>query len=69
VGEVFRGYEDVLSAPVGDPDALALHIRELVEDMHARTTLAMHAEITATKHLQTIDTSAEAIAANLARCI
>lgn len=69
VGEVFRGYEDVLSAPVGDPAALASHIRALVEDSGTRTTLAMHAEVAVQKHLAETDSTPEAIARDLARLL
>lgn len=69
VGEVFRGYEDVLAAPVADPTALALHIRGLVEDMRARTELSMHAETAVRKHLTETDSSPVAIARDLARLV
>lgn len=69
VGEVFRGYEDVLAAPVADPTALALHIRGMVEDMRTRTELSMHAEIAVKKHLAETDSSAAAIARDLARLV
>lgn len=69
VGEVFRGYEDVLSAPVGDPAALASHIRALVEDSGTRTTLAMHAEAAVQKHLAETDSTPEAIARDLAQLL
>ena len=69
VGEVFRGYEEVLAAPVADPAALALHIRGLVEDMRARTELSMHAKTAVEKHLTETDASAAAIAQDLARLI
>lgn len=69
VGEVFRGYEDVLSAPVGDPAALAAHMRALVEDSGARTELAMHAQESAKKHLMETDSSPQAIASDLSRLI
>lgn len=49
VGEVFRGYEDVLSFPPGDPAALAVHIVGLMEDPQARQMLAMHAQRSAQK--------------------
>ncbi len=69
VGEVFRGYEEVLAAPVADPAALALHIRGLVEDMRARRELSMHAKAAVEKHLAETDTSPEAIARDLVRLI
>lgn len=69
IGEVFRGYEDVLAAPVADPTALAGHIRGLVEDMRVRTELAMRAKLTVEKHFAETDSSATAIAADLARLV
>ena len=51
VGEVFQGYKDVLSAPVGDPAALAAHIVGLIQDHQARELLAREAEHTVRNHL------------------
>ncbi len=51
VGEVFQGYEDVLSAPVADPTALSYHIVGLIEDTEVRLSLPMHAEPKARAHL------------------
>lgn len=69
VGEVFTGYEDVLVAPVADPAAIAVHIAGLVEDVQARTLLAMHAEQKARAHLaQLVDQPAQ-VAQNLAQTI
>ena len=39
VGEVFKGYEDVLSVPVADPTALSLSIVGFIEDNAVRQTL------------------------------
>ncbi len=69
VGEVLRGYEDVLSAPVADPAALAVHIRALVEDVSLRTALTMHAKASVEQHVRSVDTSAVGIAANLAQLV
>jgi glycosyltransferase involved in cell wall biosynthesis len=69
VGEVFQGYKDVLAVPVADPAALAVHIRELVENVALRTELAMHARDTVTRHLQGADSSSRAIAADLAKLV
>jgi len=51
VGEVFKGYEDVLAAPVADPTELSLHIVTLVENTNARIELPQHAEAAARAHL------------------
>ncbi len=69
VGEVFLGYRDVLSAPPGDPAALAIHIVGLVEDIQARQLLVMSAETTARAHLASCGDPAHAIAADLARLL
>ena len=52
VGEVFSGYNDVLSAPVADPSALVIHIRGLIEDHAARLALAINAQVKAQEHLK-----------------
>ncbi len=51
VGDVFRGYEDVLSAPVADPTALSLNIVGLIEDTSVRLQLPIRAEAKARAHL------------------
>ncbi|MFZ2167324.1 MAG: glycosyltransferase [Minisyncoccia bacterium] len=53
-GEVFKGYEDVLVAPVADPTALSLDIVGLIEDNAVRQELPLHAEATVRAHLQTV---------------
>lgn len=52
VGEVFKGYDDVLAMPPGDPSAIAVHIVGLIEDGQARHLLAMNAEAAAKRYLQ-----------------
>ncbi len=51
VGEVFKGYEDVLSVPVADPTALSLAIVGFIEDNAVRQELPRHAEQAARAHL------------------
>ncbi len=51
VGEVFKGYEDVLAVPVADPTALSLSIVGIVEDQGARVNLPIAAEAAARRHL------------------
>ena len=51
VGEVFKGYEDVLSVPVADPTALSLGIVGFIEDMRVRLELPLRAEEAARAHL------------------
>lgn len=65
VGEVFRGYEEVLSAPPGDPAALATHIIGLLEDLQARRTFVLNAEKAAREHLASVHTAPTDIAQDL----
>ncbi len=51
VGEVFKGYEDVLSVPVADPTALSLAIVGIIEDNAVRQGLPMRAEAAVRAHL------------------
>jgi len=69
VGEVFKGYEDVLSVPPGDPAALALSIAGLVEDVQARKSLVMSAELKARTHLSAFLNLPELIANDYAQTI
>ena len=52
VGEVLKGYEDVLPTPVADPVNLAAHMNVIIGDHHQRALLAMNAEASAKKHLE-----------------
>lgn len=52
VGEVFKGYEEVLAVPVADPVALSLAIVGLIEDTAVRQELPIHAEIAARAHIE-----------------
>jgi glycosyltransferase involved in cell wall biosynthesis len=67
VGEVFKGYEDVLAAPVADPTALSLHIVGLLEDNVIRQQLWFHAEQKAHTHLSATGDVPARIAADLER--
>ncbi len=69
VGEVFKGYEDVLSVPVADPTALSLSIVGILEDTSVRMELPMHAEETARTHLEAQGNLAERIRDDLARAL
>lgn len=66
VGEVFKGYEDVLAAPVADPTALSLNIVGFIEDTAVRMELPRHAEETTRAHLATIGDLPTRIKADLA---
>lgn len=61
VGEVFRGYKEVLSAPVADPTNFAAHIAWLIEDQEARNELILSAEARAKQHLAGTDSSPKAV--------
>ncbi len=69
VGEVFKGYEDVLSVPVADPTALSLAIVGFIEDNSVRQELPRHAEAAAGAHLVAAGNLPSRIAADLARTI
>ncbi len=69
VGEVFKGYEDVLSVPVADPTALSLGIVGILEDMSVRIELPMHAEAAARAHLAAQGNLSERIRDDLARTL
>lgn len=65
VGEVFKGYEDLLSVPVADPTALSLGIVGFIEDNRVRQELPLHAEGTARAHLAAVGDIPARIAADL----
>lgn len=67
VGEVFKGYEDVLSVPVADPTALSLSIVGLIEDNRVRQELPRHAEATVLSHLSSAGDIPKRIAENLSQ--
>ncbi|TSC69899.1 MAG: group 1 glycosyl transferase [Parcubacteria group bacterium Gr01-1014_49] len=67
VGEVFKGYEDVLAVPVADPTALSLSIVGFIEDVSVRQELPRRAEAAARAHLATVGDVPQRIADNLAR--
>ncbi len=69
VGEVFKGYQDVLSVPVADPTALSLAIVGFIEDNSVRQELPRHAEETAQAHLASAGDIPMRIAEDLARLI
>ncbi len=69
VGEVFKGYEDVLSVPVADPTALSLGIVGLIEDNAVRQELQRHAETTARAHLASVGDIPARIATDFAKLV
>lgn len=68
VGEVFKGYEDVLAVPVADPTALSIAIVGLIEDNAVRQEFSLHAEATARAHLALMGDLSSRIMANIAQC-
>ena len=69
VGEVFKGYEDVLSVPVADPSALSNGIVGLIEDNAVRQELPIHAEETARAHLAAAGDIPARIVADMKRLV
>ena len=69
VGEVFKGYEDVLSVPVADPTALSLGIVGFLEDTSVRLELPLHAEAAARAHLAAQGNVTERIRNDLAHTL
>lgn len=67
VGEVFKGYEDVLAVPVADPTALSLSIVGLIEDPSVRIALPLHAEATALAHLAQVGDLPSRVVEDLAK--
>lgn len=69
VGEVFKGFEDVLAVPVADPTALSLSIVGLIEDTAVRMELPMRAEATARAHLASVGDVSSRIVDNLSKLV
>ncbi len=69
IGEVFKGYTEVLCAPVADPTNFAAHIAWLIEDHQARQELIMAADHRVREYLTDTDSSPRAIIADLARLV
>jgi glycosyltransferase involved in cell wall biosynthesis len=69
IGEVLKGYDDVLATPPGDPTNLSVHMRNLIEDTSLRNALALHAEQTIRAYLASVHTTPADIAADLAKTL
>ncbi|HYD92915.1 MAG TPA: glycosyltransferase [Candidatus Paceibacterota bacterium] len=69
VGEVFKGYRDVLSVPVADPTALSVQISGLVQDHQARELLAREAQQTARAHIEAVGDVPSRIAKHLSETL
>jgi glycosyltransferase involved in cell wall biosynthesis len=69
VGEVFKGYEQVLAAPVADPTNFAAHIAWLIEDHSARQEMVMRADERVREHLASVDSSPRAIIQDMLRLV
>jgi glycosyltransferase involved in cell wall biosynthesis len=69
VGEVFKGYRDVLAVPVADPAALAVAMVGMMEDVQARQLLIRSAQVVALEHLSAFTNQPALIAVDLARTL
>ena len=69
VGEVFKGYEEVLSVPVADPTALSLGIVGVIEDNAVRYQLPLRAEEAVRAHLASVGDIPARIYADLAHTL
>lgn len=69
VGEVLKGYEDVLVSPPGDPTNLAYHIVSLLEDPAGTAVRVRSAERKAQEHVARYQNLPEQIARDLARLL
>lgn len=69
VGEVFKGYSDVLSTPVADPVNFAAHMEKLIEDHQLRATLVMNAERAALAHMTAYKSKPELFTNHLMKVI
>jgi glycosyltransferase involved in cell wall biosynthesis len=67
VGEVFKGYTDVLAVPVADPAALAVAMVGMMEDVQARELMVRSAEGTVHAHLASYPNQPALVAADLAK--
>jgi glycosyltransferase involved in cell wall biosynthesis len=69
VGEVFKGYEDVLSTPPADPSGFSFNIVRVLESFEDRLALIDHAEVSVRAHLASVSAGPADIAADLARLL
>jgi glycosyltransferase involved in cell wall biosynthesis len=69
VGEVFKGYDDVLVSPPGDPTNLAYHMIALIEDVSNKEVRIRNAERKALEHVAQYQNLPERIASDLARVL
>ena len=67
VGEVFKGNEEVLAAPPGDPTQLLYLIRRMLEESTLRVELPMRAEAAAKAHLASMRSEPSDIIADITR--
>lgn len=69
VGEVLRGYEQVLATPPGDTANLAAHMHAIIGDHQLRRSLAMNAEQAVREHLAKFEDLPRLIQEDLARTL
>ena len=69
VGEVLKGYEQVLATPPGDTANLAAHMHAIIGDHQLRRSLAMNAEEAVRTHLSKYEDLPRLIQEDLARTL
>lgn len=69
VGEVLKGYEQVLATPPGDTANLAAHMHAIIGDHQLRRSLAMNAEEAVRAHLSKYEDLPRLIQEDLARTL
>jgi len=69
VGEVLKGYEEVLATPPGDPANLAGHMEAIIQNHQLRLSLVMNAEHAVRAHLAAYPDQPRLIAEDLARAL
>ncbi len=69
VGEVLKGYEQVLATPPADTANLASHMHALIGDHQLRITLALAAEAAVRAHLAPVTDFPRLVADDLARAL
>ena len=69
VGEVFKGYEQVLATPPGDTQNLAALMTALISDQQLRRSLVLNAEAAVQEHLAHYPDQPRLIAEDLAKAV
>lgn len=69
IGEVLKGYEEVLATPPGDPKNLSVLMADIIADQQLRRSLVLNAEAAVRTHLATYADQPRLIAADLAKAL